>query len=337
MHKTVALGFIGIGGAGSHHVTAAAQTAGARVAALCDLDAQKLARIAGSHRSAATFTDPAKLLAMEELDGVVVALPNALHAPMVTDALRAGKNVLCEKPPALNGDLAAKMEREAARAKKLLVYGFQRRFYPSSRHASRMLSRGEAGEVYFVKTGWLRRDVELPAWFLKKKLSGGGPLIDLGVHMLDVTLWLMGYPKAVAVLSTVERKFGTYDVEDFAAAMIRLGNGATLFLEASRKVHGNIPRGGDQAYWNVLGSRAGLSWPPLAVHRDRRGKPVDLAPALAADDWIAGIGAQMKEFVRRIRGGDTDLTQARQGTQLMRIVDAIYESARRKTAVKPAG
>lgn len=331
MRRRVSLGFIGLR-MGARHLEAASGIAAARPAALCDLDEGRLAELSAEHRVGMTFTDYREMLAVDEIDAVVIAVPNVFHETVVRDCLRAGKDVLCEKPPALNAALARRMRDEARRRKRLLMYGFQRRAYPSSQYAKEFLDQGKAGDVYYAKAGWLRRSAECSSWSQQKRVSGGGPLIDLGVHHLDLIMWLVGYPEPKTVLASTARKFGDYDVEDFATALVRFAGGLTLHIETAETSH----IGADEMeHLSLLGSKAGLSFNPLVIHTDRRGKHVDKTPKLTPDNWFDGIRRQMSTFTRRILAGDRDLESARQGTILMRIVDAIYESARTGKAVEP--
>ena len=329
MAKYVRIGVIGLR-VGGLHLQASRHVGSVRAVAICDRDEAVLARFAEEQNVPRAFTDYREMLALDDLDAVVVALPNFLHESVVRECLRAGKHVLCEKPPALDAALAEKMHDEARRRKRLLTYGFQRRCYPSARYAKRFIDKGRAGEIYYAKAGWLRRRVESPPWFLTKKLSGGGPLIDLGVHHLDLVLWLVGYPKPRTVLAMTATKFGDYDVEDFSSAFIRFAGGFTLHLENSRAAHIDQPR---IEYLRLLGDKAGLSFNPLTIHTDRRGKPIDDVVDVSGDVWGQGLTEQMRGFARRILKGDLSLEQARQGVTLMRIVDAIYTSARTGKAV----
>ena len=324
MAERVSLGFIGLR-MGINHLKAASSIAAARPLALCDLDDARLKEVAHDHRVAMTFTDYREMLELDKLDAVVVAIPNAFHEPVVTACLRAGKDVLCEKPPALNAALARRMHDQARRRKRLLVYGFQRRHYPSSRYVRKFIADGKAGDVYYAKAGWLRRRVPFSAWFQQKQLSGGGPLIDLGVHHLDLVLWLLGYPRPKVVLASTATKFGDYDVEDFATALITFSRGLTLHIENTQTSHIG-PQ--EMEHLSLLGSKAGLSFNPLVVHTDRRGKQVDLAVTVEEDDWFTGVTRQMSAFARRVLRGDRSLEEASQGVALMKIIDAIYESAR---------
>lgn len=323
MRKRVSLGFIGLH-VGGNHLAAARSVAGARPAALCDVDERLLAELAAEHRVGMTFTDYREMLDVDEIDAVVVAIPNALHEPVVRECLRAGKDVLCEKPPALNAALAGRMRDEARRRRRLLMYGFQRRHYAASRYAKKFLEQGKAG--------WLRRSAECADWFRQKKMSGGGPLIDLGVHHLDLILWLMDYPKPRMVLASTAREFGSYDVEDFATALVRFAGGLTLHIENTQTSH----IGPDALeHLSLLGSQAGLSFNPLVIHSHRQGKHVDHTPRVRPDNWFDGSTQQMRVFTRKILAGDRDLSSARQGVALMKIIDAIYESARTGKAVAP--
>ena len=184
------------------------------------------------------------MLTEQALDVVSVATPNKLHMPLTVAALEAGCHVLCEKPMALSAAEAHKMLGAAERAARRLMINFSYRFNEQSQALKERVDAGELGEIYFGRTIWHRRR-GLPrfgGWFGQKAISGGGPLIDLGVHRLDLALWLMGYPKPVWVMGGAYKPIASalaqaqgveYDVEDLAVAMIRFENGAMLVVEAS--------------------------------------------------------------------------------------------------------
>ena len=216
----------------------------ANVLAVCDIDAAKVKAVQEEFAVPMAFADFDEMLACEDLDVVSIALPNHLHEPFTVKALEAGKHVLCEKPMAMNATEAQRMVDASASAGLKLMIRFNFRFQPASRVLKQYVDAGELGDVYYARTAWIRKRgfPGLGSWFVQKKLSGGGPLIDLGVHRLDLALWLMGYPRAVSVSAgcyshlakqLADSAAASVDVEDLAVAFIRLDNGAVLLLEAS--------------------------------------------------------------------------------------------------------
>lgn len=323
----VRFGIVGLsmGGAHARHILSVGE--GVCIGALCDLDAnrrQTLARELGlSVPSLANYDD---LLALENLDAVIVAVPNDLHHPFTLKALAAGKHVLCEKPPALSATQTREMFAAAKNAGKVLMISLNQRFDANNAWLRRLVEQGELGEPYYAKAGWLRRRHTQPGWFTTKARSGGGPLIDLGVHLLDLCLWLMGYPKPKAVTAhVVNRLTPQVDVEDLASAFIQLENGAAMTLEASLNL--NIER--ETVFCEVCGTRGGLRTYPPAFFAERHGADVNWTPVQAGYVAAEPAGPRViRHFAECVRTGKPPLTTPEQMDTLMRILDAIYASGK---------
>ena len=288
---------------------------------------------------------------MPDIDAVSICVPNKLHAGMSIDAFEAGKHVLCEKPLAINA-LEAQRIVDAARANgKLLMVAFNNRFAASSRAIKAFVDQGLLGPIHYARATWLRRD-GIPgfgSWFTTREVSGGGVLIDVGIHMLDLALYFMGYPQPVSVLGSTYREFGTrgkglmlggpakdlanstFDVEDLAIGLVKLANGATLVVEASWAGHQQLA---DDKQIRLFGRDGGAhlvmpnddSADTVHVTTEIAGQQVDLSPRFTfnPDD---SYYAEVRHFVECIREGRETLAPGEQGVTLMRIVDALYESA----------
>lgn len=247
MKNTVNIGVIGLG-MGRAHIERFRTHPAANVVAIADTNRSLLSERAAQFGIPKTYQEYEEMLAKEDLDVVSIATPNSLHLPMALAAFEAGCHVLCEKPMALNAEQGRQMLEAARRAGKRLMIDFSFRFAPQSLALKQQVDDGVFGDIYYARTLWLRRRgmPRFGGWFGQKALSGGGPLIDLGVHRLDLALWLMGYPKPVYVTGNTVYGVATelakqqgklFDVEDFAAGYIQFENGATLCLEASWASH----------------------------------------------------------------------------------------------------
>jgi predicted dehydrogenase len=239
----IRVGVIGLG-MGRHHIRGYRTHPKAEVVAICDLDADRLAQIGDEYGVDKRYTSVEAMLKKEKLDVVSVATPNKFHMPLTVQALEAGCHVLCEKPMAMSAQEAQQMLDVADRTGKRICINFSYRFNEQSQALKAQVDAGVLGEVYYARTLWHRRRgiPKFGGWFGQKALAGGGPLIDLGVHRLDLALWLMGYPKPVWVLGSAYNPIATalakaqgveYDVEDLAVGMVKFDNGATLSIEAS--------------------------------------------------------------------------------------------------------
>lgn len=351
----IKIGIIGTGSISHSHMKAYQSTPGVELYALCDLNEQRVQK-AGEQYGVPPercFTKKEDLLALTELDAVSVCTWNSAHAPCAIAALEAGKHVLCEKPMALNAQEAEQMQAAAQKAGKLLMIGFVRRFGNDCAILQDYLDTGFFGELYYAKASYLRRRGNPGGWFGDKSRSGGGPLIDLGVHVIDLVRYLMGNPKAVSVYGATFQKLGDRrelkgnaaylsaesseadlcDVEDLAAAMIRFDNGAVLNVEASFSLNLKADTGAIE----LFGTKAGAKLDPeLELYSELNGYMADVK--LAHETALSFDGLFEKEiahFIDCVRQEAACRAPAADGVEMMRILDAIYESARTGHEVRP--
>lgn len=337
--KKLRVGIIGVG-IGQAHIGGYSKATGAEVVALCDLNTERAQQVQKDTglENAQIFNDHQKMLSEFELDAVSVCLPNKLHAPIAIDALNAGKHVLCEKPLAMSAAEGQQIADAAAKAGKNCMVGQVNRFRADSQYLKKQILAGELGNVYYAHAGWLRKR-GIPGyggWFTTKELSGGGPLIDIGVHMLDIAWWLCGSPKPVAVTGATYAEFGphkrglggwgthnlegTFNVEDLAVGLIRFENGLTINLEVSWALNNRKER----QWCQIFGNQGGAEWGEVAVVKENEGIMSTLTPELPnADPWQG----QIQHFIDSIKNGTTPDPDVNQGVQMMKMLDGIYQSA----------
>lgn len=330
MKKRVKLGVIGLGWPGREQIKGAQVTPELEVTALCDMNTTLLNEQAEAFGIADTYTDHRKMLRDADIDAVSVCLPNFLHASITCDALKAGKHVLCEKPPARNSAEAVRMAALAKTKKRILMYALVQRFGAEAKYLRGLVDAGRLGDIYFGKAGYIRRrgiPIGGGGWFVDKKRSGGGSLIDIGVHPLDCVWWLMGSPKPAVVLGQAYRKFGHtvpdnvhFDVDDSAFAMIRFANDATLLLECSWALYGKP--GGFRA---IAGTKGGANLDPLRLFTEENGVQLTSTPEVKAK--TNGFQGEVQHFARCVLGREKPIPSAEQGVLLMKMLDAIYKSA----------
>ncbi|MBT3293689.1 MAG: Gfo/Idh/MocA family oxidoreductase [Verrucomicrobia bacterium] len=345
MRDVMRVGVIGLG-MGRSHVKAFNAHEQTEVVAICDQDEDRLAEVGEANDVAGRYTDAAAMIAAEKLDIVSIATPNKFHHPYTLMAFEAGAHVFCEKPMAMNADEAREMIAAGRAAGKRLMINFSYRFSPQSWALKKEVDRGTLGDIYFARTQWLRRR-GMPGfggWFGTKALAGGGPLIDLGVHRLDLALWLMGYPQPVWVMgrtydhiaSALAKEQGkTFDVEDMAVALITFDNGATLEVEASWA--GNIAES-ELMQTRLLGTKAGLLQhnvngtyefeAKLYEERDGAQYDMELRPP------VPGVESAQAHFVNALVADTPHIATGEEGLIVMELLDAIYESARLGEPVK---
>jgi predicted dehydrogenase len=335
------IGIIGAGWPGQMHAEALRASGAANLYGCADLDETRRAEFAKTYVPMKNFADYQELLQDRHVDAVIICLPNFLHFPASLAALEAGKHVLCEKPPALNAAEMRVLREEAAKRKLIYFFSRQYRFTAAMRAAKAAVEEGRLGKIYHAKATFVRSrgiPVGIGNWFTEKKRSGGGALIDIGIHALDSVWYLMGTPRPVAVSAQVFRNFehlvdvSVFDVEDAAYAFIRFENGAVVQLETSWA--GNLtddipPRkyfGRELVNSVVFGTKASVRLSPLALFEDQSGALVDV-PLSSKDDEPNGFELQLRNFVESICGEAEPVNNADQAVALMEMIDGIYASS----------
>ncbi len=283
------VGIIGVGGiAGGKHMPSLAKLDAVKMVAFCDIVKDRATAGAEKYgvKGAKVYTDYRKMLDAEKLDVVHVLTPNISHAEITVAALEAGVHVMCEKPMAKTAEGARKMVEAAKRTGKKLTIGYQNRFRTDSRYLKAFCDQGGLGEIYFAKAHALRRRA-VPTWgvFLDAEAQGGGPLIDIGTHALDLTLWLMNNYDPEFATGVTYRKLGDrkdcanawgpwdpkkFTVEDSAFGFIRMRNGASIFLESSWALNLRVT---GEAICTLCGTEAGADmWDGLHINGERFSK-----------------------------------------------------------------
>jgi len=339
---TVNIGIIGSGGiAEGAHMPGYLAVPDAKVIAVCDVVKEKAEKFAEKYGipKKNVFTDYNDIVAMDELDAVSVCTPNNFHAGPTVAALNAGKNVLCEKPIAGKGDDGQAMVDAAKKSKKILQIGLHLRFMPSSQMIKKYIEAGELGEIYYARAVTMRRR-GIPSWgaFVQKKMSGAGPLVDIGVHELDLIVWLMGCPKPIGAAGHTYTKFGNrkdaavgdwgmwdadnYDVEDFAVAYINFENEVSATLETSWAAH--IVNSGPSF---ILGDKGGIQTSPFVIATDRNGAMVDITPQVPRSSEDPHT-TEIKAFIKAIKEDLPSPVPGEEALAITKIFDAVQKSSK---------
>lgn len=337
INRKLKVGVVGLG-MGRTHIAGYKSHPGAEVVALCDRDEKRLDIVSKEFGILRKFTEAEEMFQKADLDAVSIATPNKFHAPLTIAALKAGLHVLCEKPMAMNSEEAQKMNDMAKKTGKNLMVNFSFRFTDVSFALKQQVDSGVIGDIYFGRTVWhRRRGIPLKESFCEKDLSGGGPLIDLGVHRLDLALWLMGYPEPVSISGStydfigretavkLKRKF---DVEDLACGLIKFKNGATLILEASWALNIKEP---EHMVTMLCGTKGGLVHQNIGGGYEFRGEIYTEEGGhlftKIVDRSITPTPSAYHEFVNSILEKRKPLATPEEGIKVMKILDGIYESA----------
>lgn len=348
--ETVKLGIIGTGNIGMVHLEEFSKTKHTEIVAVTDVYLPGAQQAAEKYNVKTVHASAEALIADDNVQAVVIGVPNQFHAPLAIAALHAGKHVLIEKPMAINLEDARQIVRAQQQNNKIVMVAHQMRWEPNSILIKEQIDRGALGHIYNAKTGWFRRK-GIPGWgtwFTQTAQSGGGPLIDIGVHMIDLALYLMGNPKPVSVYGSTYAEFGpkkrgignwgtpdwngTFDVEDLATALIKMDNGSTLSLEVSWAAHMETS---NNPFIHLMGSEGGafLDGNKAKVFTEQFDQTIDLELPLPEND--AGSRSRLSEhFITSILENKQPITDVMSGFTNNLILDAIYESSRTGNEIK---
>ena len=359
--KKLKIGIIGCGGiANNKHMPALSKLSDkCEMIAFCDNQVERAEKAAAQYGTAdaKVYADYHELLANPEVEVVHVLTPNVAHAPITVAAFEAGKHVMCEKPMAHTSADAKKMLDAWKKSGKKFTIGYQNRFRPEIQMLHKACENDELGEIYFAKAHAIRRRA-VPTWgvFPNKALQGGGPLIDIGTHALDLTLWMMDNYKPVSVTGSVFYKLGnlpqategnmfgpwdpeTYEVEDSAFGMIKFENGAAIQLEAAWAINMQTSR---EASTTLCGTKAGaevysgMSFAnnKLIINRGHNGMLTDeeICGAGNVAYFEGGLGeepglAEARQWLNAIANDTEPLVKPEQAYKVTQILEAIYTSA----------
>lgn len=317
----------------------------AEIVACCDILPDRVEEYAKERNIPFYCTDYKEILKLDYVDAVDICTPNYLHSIIAVDALNAGKHVFCEKPDAVSVEETEKMKAAAEKNGKVLMVMRNNRWRATAQFLKQYIESGKMGDVYAARCGWVRRR-GIPGrggWFTTKAQSGGGPLIDLGVHMIDLTMYLMGNPTPVSVVGCTYNKFanaeeisdsknsdfgdsvsgGTFDVEDLAMGFIKFDNGACMQIEFSWA--SNIEK--ENAFTELRGSKSGacLDFSGLKIFTEEFGKTVDYIPNIK--ETMPQHAGNLKHFVDVVLNGAEPDFVPQQGVNMIKILEAFYKSA----------
>jgi predicted dehydrogenase len=335
------VGIIGTGWPGQQHALALAKIGDAKLYAAAEVDPTRRSAFEKEFAPEKSYADYGELLNDPQVGAAIVCLPNFLHFPASLAALEAGKHVLCEKPPTMTAAEMNVLRDEAAKRKLIYYFSRQFRFTPAMRAAKKAIEDGRLGNVYYAQATFIRSR-GTPGWgggwFTDKKRSGGGALIDIGIHALDAVWYLMGSPRPVSISAKVFRNFAhlvdvpVFDVEDAAYAFIRFENEAVVQLETcwAGNLTDDIPPreffGQEMANSTVYGTKGAVRLKPLTLFEDQNGTivPVQLE---AAEDEPGGFELQLRNFLDAINGTAAPINNADQAVALMEMIDGVYTSS----------
>jgi len=347
--KKLRLAFIGCGGISEMHIRVLQKFPDVAVVAAVDINPERLKVMREKYGIQALYDNWKKMLKEVRPDAVNICTPNGIHAQPAIDAAKAGCHVVVEKPMAMTPDECKKMIDAVHKAGKKLTIGFQYRYHPNTQFLVRARDDGRFGNVMFVKCLALRRR-GIPNWgvFGQKALQGGGPMIDIGVHVIEMAHFVMGSPKPVAAAGNTWTYLGnkpsdvssmwpnwdhkTYTVEDLAIGQIRFDNGAVMQIEAMFAGHVK------EDVWNftLVGDKGGCQWDPPLIFTDRAGTMVNESPAYLStqNDFPSLFTLKLRNWVDGCMKGTPLIAPGEAGLAVQKILDGVYRAAAAGKEVK---
>ncbi|MEV5026876.1 Gfo/Idh/MocA family protein [Paenibacillus sp. LPE1-1-1.1] len=350
--KPIQIAVIGTGSISSLHLDAYKKNPNASLYAVCDLNAERAQAAAEKYGAEKVYTDYRELLADPVIDAVSICTWNNTHAEISIAALHAGKHVLVEKPLCKTVEDALKVQEAVEKSGKLLQVGFVRRYDTNAQLLRAMADRGEFGEIYFAKASTLRRLGNPGGWFSDIERSGGGPLIDIGVHVIDLCWYMMGRPKPVSVSANTYHKLGNrsnvknlsfyqaadYDaskntVEDMANALIRFENGASLLVDVSFTLHAKS----DETAVKLYGEKGGFEIDPeTVIVTEQNDTILNIYPQTdnKGFNFSGAFQNEINHFIDCVSSGKQPISPVEDGVEIMKILVGIYESAAKGAEVR---
>jgi len=339
------IGVIGAGSISDMHLQSYEKNERVELIAVCDMNEKRAEEKAARYGAARFYGDYRSLLADKEIDAVSICTWNHSHAEIAIAALNAGKHVLVEKPLCTTVDDAKKIEETVKQTGKVLQVGFVRRYASNTAILKDFMDADEIGEIYYAKASCIRRLGNPGGWFSDIERSGGGPIIDLGVHMIDICWYLMGKPRVKSISGNTYSKLGNRSnvknlsfykaadynpeintVEDMANALIRFENGASLMVDVSFTLHAKK----DEISVKLFGEKGGLEVEPeLSIITEKHNTILNISPQVDSLtlDVVQSFQNEIDHFVLTCLGEAETLSPVEDGLEMMKILCGIYESS----------
>lgn len=328
---------IGIVGCGTHtqivHIPVLKKNPECNLVALCDTDVRKIDYLGSKYNIPYRYQDFQEMLTNQEIEAIIIATPNYLHAPMAIASLEFGKDVLCENPMATNLKEAQEMVRIAQKTKRRLAVAMNIRFRPDVQTLKKFIKEGELGDIYYIKAGWLIGASEwvLPAWRKEQLKSGGGAFLSLGSTLLDLTTYLLEDKKMSTIFASIHKKEPNAEVEDTAMCIINFTDGTLLMIEVSWSLIFEK----DFLYCNIFGKKGAALLNPLKIQKELHNELVDVAPKFPPKNLHKiSYELQAQFFIDALKKDTEPPFRGEDGLVIARITDAFYESAQKQKLVR---
>jgi len=304
------------------------------VTAVAEINKNRLNSVAEKYNIKKRFTDYKELLNNTNVDAVIITTPTHLHKQIAIDCLNAGKDVLVEKPLARNSSEGVEIFECAKKNKRKLMVGMNLRYRPDSMLIRSLIDAGEIGEPYYIKCGWIRNRSSSEKWFNRREEAGGGVILDLGINLADLALWLTKYPKALSV-STKNYRHYSKNMEDTSISFIRCGNSISITIEASW----SMAEEKDTFFAQVYGTKGSIGINPFKLIKLLDEEKIDLGSTFSetpAEAFKKSYLNELKSFVGAIRGLNPVFSSGEEAVQLLKIAETMYTSAEKDKEINLA-
>lgn len=303
-----------------------------RLQSVAEVNASRRKAIAEKFNIPESYKNHHELLEKSEVDAVIITTPTRLHKDIAIDCLKAKKDVLVEKPIARNYKEAAAMVQAAKKNNKLLMVGMNLLFRPDTLLLKTLIQSGEIGDPFYAKAIWIRRQSSKEKWFTKREEAGGGVILDLGISLLDLSLWLLDYPD-VETLQTQNYYHTTKTIEDTSVSFIRCSNSKLINIETSWA----LPVDKDEFKLSIFGSKGSVTSTPLNLYKKVEDKFVDLKPNLSdspSQIFKKSYLNELKSFIGAVRGLNPLFSTGERAVERLKVIEGMYRSAKKNQEIK---
>jgi predicted dehydrogenase len=331
--EKVKIGVIGLGGVAQLvHLPNLIKTPNAELVAVAEVNKNRLLTVSDKFNVKHRFSNYNEMLETSDIEAVIVATPTNTHTDITIDCLNAGKDVLVEKPLAKTYAEAKKIVDAAKKNKRKLMVGMNLRYRPDTMLLRSFINSSEIGDPFYIKCGWIRKQSSTEKWFTKKEESGGGVIIDLGIHILDLALWLLDYPEISSVTSQNFHHY-TKSVEDTSISCVKCKNSAVINMEVSW----SLPVEKDYFFLDVFGTKGSFSLNPFKLYKRVQNDYINLTPTQVDKPNVLFKKSylnELKSFIGAINGLNPVFSPGEEAMQRMKIIEAIYLSAEKQQEIK---
>ena len=332
MNAKTNIAVIGLGGiAQVVHLPILSKLNNVNISSVAEVNKNRLNVVSDKFGIKDRYSDYRKILDNKNVDAVLIATPTNTHLPIALDCISAGKHVLIEKPVARNFEETEQIYNAAKKHKRLAMVGMNLRFRPDAMLLKSVINSGELGEIFYIRCSWLRKQSSQQKWFMKKNESGGGVLIDLGIHLIDLALWLVDFPN-VKSASVQTYKHRTKGVEDSAVGFVRLKNSTVLNFEFSWSLHSEQ----DSMLLTTFGTEGTAHLNPLRAYKRIESSRIDYTPATNSNPknlFKKSYENELKHFVAAVRGTNPIISSCEEALTRMKLLSVLYDSSNKNSEI----